>query len=165
MTCRWALVGNEYFVTQQQSDADLRESASVAHIYASNWSLRKSMTTLGTPGSCICACAGGSQTYGRSELAGWRQSLFLAHFRAPTFGEQSAGATLGPFGPGSRATRHGRTGAPLDDISRTQQLSAQQGSFAADVIYYYGQDSKHHSPHADHLPPVPEGYAFDFANG
>ena len=40
----------------------------------------------------------------------------------------------------------------------------QQGTFVADVIYYYGEDSNVTALYGDAPPEVPAGYGYDFAN-
>jgi hypothetical protein len=40
----------------------------------------------------------------------------------------------------------------------------QQGHFAADVAYFYGEDSNLTAIYGDHFPDVPAGYNFDYVN-
>ena len=40
----------------------------------------------------------------------------------------------------------------------------QQGRFAADLLYYYGEDSNLTAIFAQNAPQVPDGYAFDYIN-
>ena len=40
----------------------------------------------------------------------------------------------------------------------------QQGKFTADIVYFYGEDNNITALFNDNLPPIPEGYNFDFVN-
>jgi len=40
----------------------------------------------------------------------------------------------------------------------------QQGKFAADIVYYYGEDNNITSLFGKKLPSIPEGFSFDFIN-
>lgn len=75
------------------------------------------------------------------------------------------GTTLGPFGVwfNRHETWAEQAGPWVDYLSRSSYL-LQQGRFVADVLWYYGQDSNITALYANALPPVPSGYAFDFAN-
>jgi len=151
---------NEYFVTQQQSDADLRDRP-LRNIYGQHLVAAESMTTLGTPGAHLRLRRRISKPTVDRELADGSIALSCT-LRAPPLANKAPGATLGPFGQWFTQTRRGPNRRAPDYISRTQQLSAAQGSFAPmGVIYYYaGFNSQ---PSMLTICRLPEGYAFDFA--
>src|SRR6185436_805335 len=75
------------------------------------------------------------------------------------------GLGLGPFG--QWFTRHEtwaeQAGPWLTYLARSCYL-LQQGRFAADVIYFYGEDSNITALFGEKPPDVPSGYSFDYVN-
>jgi hypothetical protein len=151
-------------VLQDQCDADLRESASVAHLYGQNLVAAESMTALGQPGVAYALSPQTLKPTADRELADG-VNLFVLHtsVHQPTSG--SPGVTLGPFG--QWFTRHetwAEQASPwITYLARSSYL-LQQGHYVADVVYFYGQDSNITALYGQSPPPVPRGYAFDFAN-
>jgi len=62
-------------ITQEMGDADIRESASVAHIYGQNRVAAESMTAFGTPGAAFGLCARDLETHSRSRARRWASSV------------------------------------------------------------------------------------------
>jgi hypothetical protein len=123
------------------------------------------MTALGLPGTAYAFSPEDLKPTVDRELADG-VNLFVVHTSVhQPLVDKPPGLTLGPFG--QWFTRHetwAEEAAPwVTYLSRSSYL-LQQGHFVADIIYYYGQDSNITALYADRLPPVPEGYAFDFAN-
>ena len=79
--------------------------------------------------------------------------------------DKAPGFTLGPFGQyfTRQETWAEQAGPWISYLTRSAYL-LQQGHFAADVLYYYGEDSNITALYGDGLPPIPPGYAFDFAS-
>jgi hypothetical protein len=153
------------FLPQEQYDADLRESASVAHIYGQNLVAAESMTAIGLPGSAYAFAPENLKPTADRELAdGVNRFIVQASVHQPLI-DKAPGVTLGPFGQwfNRNETWAEQAGPWVTYLARSAYL-LQQGHFVADLIYYYGQDSNITALYAKHLPPVPEGYAFDFAN-
>jgi alpha-L-rhamnosidase/Glycosyl hydrolases family 2, sugar binding domain len=154
-----------FLVTQEQGDADIRESASVAHIYGQNLVAAESMTAFGTAETAYAYVPETLKPTADRELADG-VNLFVIHTSAhqPLI-DRPPGVTLGPFGQWfTRNETWAELAGPwITYLARSSYLM-QQGTFVADVVYYYGQDSNITALYSDHLPPVPEGYAFDFAN-
>ena len=154
-----------FFITQEQGDADLRESASVAHLYGQNRAAAESMTALGIAGVAYAFAPESLKPTADRELADGI-NLFVIHtsVHQPQVVE-SPGVTLGPFG--QWFTRHetwAEQATPWVSYLARSSYLLQQGRFVADILYFYGQDSNITALYADHMPPVPEGYAFDFAS-
>jgi hypothetical protein len=78
---------------------------------------------------------------------------------------KAPGLTLGPFGQwfNRNDTWAEQAGPWIDYLARSSYL-LQQGRFAADVIYYYGEDSNLTSIFHEKAPDVPAGYGFDYVN-
>jgi len=152
-------------VTPEQGDADIRESASVAHIYGQNRVAAESMTAFGTSSTAYTfAPETLKPTVDRELFDGL--NLFVVHASVhQPLNNAGPGVTLGPFG--QWFTRHetwAEQAAPwLSYLARSSYL-LQQGHFVADILYFYGQDSNITALYGAHLPSVPQGYAFDFAN-
>jgi hypothetical protein len=151
---------------QESHDADLRESASVAHIYGQNLVAAESMTALGvnpTAYAYVFAPENLKPTADR-ELADGVNLLVPLSVHQPLI-DKAPGVTLGPVGQWftRNETWAEQAGPWITYLARSSYL-LQQGHFVADVIYYYGQDSNITALYGKHLPPVPEGYAFDFAS-
>ncbi len=72
---------------------------------------------------------------------------------------------LGPFGQwfNRHETWAEQAKAWTIYLSRSSYM-LQQGKFVADIIYYYGEDNNITSLFNKKLPPIPEGYNYDFVN-
>lgn len=145
--------------------ADIRESASVAHIYGQNIVAAESLTALAFPNS--------AWSYS-PEILKPTADLALAHglnrFVIHTSVHQPVddkipGLGLGPFGQwfNRHDTWAEQAKAWTDYLSRSSYL-LQQGKFVADIVYYYGEDNNITGLFGKGLPAIPEGYNFDFIN-
>jgi hypothetical protein len=153
------------FMPQEPYDADLRESASVAHIYGQNLVAAESMTALGEPGIAYAFAPENLKPTADRELADGLNRFVIHTSVHQPLNQSGSGFTLGPFGQWfTRDETWAEQAAPwITYLARSSYL-LQQGQFVADVVYYYGQDSNITALFAQHLPPIPEGYAFDFAS-
>jgi hypothetical protein len=151
--------------SQETCDADIRESASVAHIYGQNLVAAETLTAFGTPGVAYAFSPENLKPTADRALADGL-NLFVLHtsVHQPQI-DRPPGITLGPFG--QWFTRYEtwaeQAGPWVQYLARSSYL-LQQGHFVADIVYYYGQDSNITALYANHLPPIPEGYAFDFVS-
>jgi len=75
------------------------------------------------------------------------------------------GLTLGPFGQWfNRNETWAEQAKPwIDYIARSSYL-LQQGHFAADLVYFYGEDSNLTAIFDRKSPDIPPGYGFDYIN-
>jgi hypothetical protein len=149
-------------VEQYGYNADVRESASVAHIYGQNLVAAESLTA-------------GSEAWGWSpetlkptadiEMAmGLNRFVIHSSVHQP-LSEKIPGLGLGPFG--QWFTRHEtwaeQAGAWITYLARSSFM-LQQGRFVADILYFYGEDSNVTAMFSNQAPDVPEGYNFDYIN-
>jgi hypothetical protein len=152
-------------VAQEQCDLDIRESASVAHIYGQNLVAAESLTAFGTAGVAYAYAPESLKPTADRELVDGL-NLFVVHTSAhQPLVDKSPGVALGPYG--QWFTRH-ETWAEMATpwvtyLARSSYL-LQQGHFVADILYYYGQDSNITALYATHAPEIPQGFAFDFAS-
>jgi hypothetical protein len=142
--------------------ADIRESASVAHIYGKDFVAAESLTARGT------AWAWSPETLKPTadmELANGLNRFVIHTSVHQPLDDKIPGLGLGPYG--QWFTRH-ETWADKA-IAWTTYLARscfmlQQGKFVADIIYFYGEDNNITALFGNKLPDIPEGYNYDFVN-
>lgn len=78
---------------------------------------------------------------------------------------KAPGLTLGPFGQwfNRNETWAEQAGPWIDYLARSSYM-LQQGQFAADLVYFYGEDSNLTAIFAHTAPEIPAGYGFDYIN-
>jgi hypothetical protein len=143
-------------------NADDRESASVAHIYGQNLAAAESMTASAEPWAWSPATL--KPTADAEFLNGINRIVIHESAHQPLVGK-APGLTLGPFGQwfNRNETWAEQAGPWIKYLARTSYL-LQQGHFAADLIYYYGEDSNLTAIFTAKAPAVPPGYGFDYIN-
>jgi hypothetical protein len=147
-------------------NADDRESASVAHIYGQNLAAAESMTASAAPWAWSPATL--KPTADKELAEGINRFVIHCSVHQPLVGNDppsAPGLGLGPFGQWftRNETWAEQAGAWVSYLGRSSYM-LQQGRFAADILYYYGEDSNVTAIFADKNPPVPEGYGFDYIN-
>lgn len=143
---------------------DVRESASVAHIYGQNIAAGESFTTVASAGQGDIYDPQSLKPVADLEMAsGLNRFVIHTSVHQPT--DDKPGMTLGPCGQWftRNETWAGQAHAWIDYLSRSAYL-LQQGRFVADIVYYYGEDDNVTSLFANKLPIIPEGYNYDFIN-
>jgi hypothetical protein len=146
----------------REHDADVRESASVAHIYGQNVVAAESLTA-----------GGGAWSYSPETLKSTADRLmamglnrFVIHTSVhQPVNDKIPGLGLGPFG--QWFTRHetwAESAKPWTTYLARSCYLLQQGKFAADIAYFYGEDSNITALFLGKLPDIPPGYNFDFVN-
>jgi hypothetical protein len=146
-------------------NADDRESASVAHIYGQNLAAAESMTAR-IDSAWAWSPATLKPTADQELLNGINRIVVHESAHQPLAGPGTApGLTLGPYGQwfNRNETWAEEAGPWIDYLARSSYL-LQQGRFAADLLYYYGEDSNLTAIFANKAPDVPAGYGFDYLN-
>ena len=143
-------------------NADDRESASVAHIYGQNLAAAESLTAGAAPWAWSPATL--KPTADQELLNGINRFVIHESAHQPLI-DKAPGLTLGPFGQwfNRNETWAEQAGAWTDYLARSSYL-LQQGRFAADIIYFYGEDSNITAIFDEKSPDVPAGYGFDYIN-
>ncbi len=120
-------------------NADDRESASVAHIYGQNLAAAESMTASAAPWAWSPATL--KPTADQELLNGINRFVIHESAHQPLVGK-APGLTLGPFGQwfNRNETWAEQAGPWIDYLARSSYM-LQQGRFAADLVYFYGEDS------------------------
>ena len=145
--------------------ADIKESSSVAHIFGQNIAAAESFTANGYKGRAYTYCP---------ENIKWTADLALSHGLNRFVVHDSAHQPSDDHLPGTGLFQYGQwfnrheTWAPMarawtDYLARSCYL-LQQGTFVADILWYYGEDNCVCGLYGLQFPAVPEGYAFDFIN-
>ncbi len=141
---------------------DIKESASVSHIYGPKYVAAESLTA-------VSKAWGYSPDYLKTVTdvglaSGLNRYVIHCSVHQPV-DDKIPGLGLGPYG--QWFTRHEtwaeQSKAWMDYLARSCYMM-QQGDFVADVIYFYGEDDNITAKYMMSLPPVPEGYDYDFTN-
>ena len=143
-------------------DADIRESASVAHIWGQNLVAAESMTAASNPWGW---CPNTLKPTADKELAeGLNRFVIHTSVHQPLIGK-APGLALGPFGQWfTRNETWAEQATPwITYLARSSYL-LQQGKFVADIAYFYGEDSNLTAIFGNRAPDVPPGYNFDYVN-
>ncbi|MEZ0538112.1 glycosyl hydrolase [Fibrella arboris] len=147
---------------ENRSRADIREAASVAHIYGQNLVAAESMTSIGNAFSWHPEKL--KRTADMELASGLNRFVIHTSVHQP-LDDKKPGFSLGPFG--QYFTRHETWAEPakawVDYLSRSAYL-LQQGKPVVDILYYYGENNNITQICAQKLPTLPAGYEFDFAN-
>src|SRR5216110_2384105 len=143
-------------------DADIRESASVAHIYGQNLVAAESLTA--SSGAYAWSPATLKPTADKELAMGLNRFVIHTSVHQPLL-DKKPGLALGPFGQWfTRNETWAEQAKPwISYLARCSYL-LQQGKFVADIAYFYGEDSNITAIYGDHFPDVPEGYKFDYVN-
>jgi hypothetical protein len=147
---------------QYSYNADDRESASVAHIYGQNIAAAESMTAAAAPWGWSPATL--KPTADQELLNGINRFVIHESAHQPLVGK-APGLTLGPFGQwfNRNETWAEEAGPWVNYLARSSYM-LQQGHFAADLVYFYGEDSNLTAIFQHKAPEIPAGYAFDYIN-
>ncbi|MEO8663556.1 MAG: glycosyl hydrolase [Bryobacteraceae bacterium] len=143
-------------------DADIRESASVAHIYGQNIAAAESLTAIGTPWQWSPESL--KPTADKELADGLNRFVIHTSVHQPV-SDKKPGLGLGPFG--QWFTRHetwAEQAKPWATYLARSSYLLQQGKFSADVAYYYGEDSNITALFGNRAPAIPAGYAFDYVS-
>lgn len=145
--------------------ADIRESASVAHIYGQNLVAAESLTALGTFGNAWSYSPEKLKPTADLEMANGLNRFVIHTSVHQPVDDKVPGLGLGPFGQwfNRHETWAEQAKAWTDYLARSCYM-LQQGKFVADIVYYYGEDNNITSLFAKKLPDIPEGYNYDFIN-
>lgn len=144
-----------------RSEADIREAASVAHIYGKRYVAAESMTSVGR------AFQEHPERLKRTadlELASGLNRFVIHTSVHQPLDDKKPGFSLGPFGQyyGRQETWAEQSKVWIDYLSRSCFL-LQQGRFVADALIYYGENTNITRNFTEALPAIP-GYEYDFIN-
>jgi len=143
-------------------NADIRESASVAHIYGQNLVAAESLTAIGSAWQWSPETL--KPTADKEMANGLNRFVIHTSVHQPV-SDKVPGLGLGPFG--QWFTRHetwAEQARPWTTYLARSSYMLQQGKFVADVLYFYGEDSNITALFGNKTPDIPAGYNFDYVN-
>ena len=146
----------------RQYDADVHESASVAHIYGQNIVAAESLTVYRNAWAYSPETL--KSTADRMMTNGLNRFIIHTSVHQPV-DDKIPGLGLGPFG--QWFTRHetwAEMAKPWTTYLSRSSFMLQQGKFVADIVYFYGEDSNITALFGAKMPDIPAGYNFDFVN-
>ena len=143
-------------------NADIRESASVAHLYGKTYVAAESLTA--GSGAWAWSPATLKPTADKELAMGLNRFVIHTSVHQPLV-DKGPGLSLGPFGQWftRNETWAEQARAWITYLARSSFM-LQQGRFVADVAYFYGEDTNVTALFGDKAPPVPAGYNFDYIN-
>ncbi|MCU1322280.1 MAG: Alpha-L-arabinofuranosidase precursor [Acidobacteriaceae bacterium] len=157
MAAMWTRTGEQF-----GSQADIRESASVAHIYGQNLVAAESLTSSAGPWAWSPAML--KPTADLELASGLNRFVIHESAHQPLVGK-APGLALGPFGQWfNRNETWAEQATPWITYLARNSYLLQQGRFVADIAYFYGEDSNLTAIFSDHVPDLPAGYSFDYIN-
>lgn len=143
-------------------DADVRESASVAHIYGQNLVAAESLTVYRN--AWMFSPETLKSTADRMMTNGLNRFVIHTSVHQPV-DDKVPGLGLGPFGQWfNRHETWAEMARPWTTYLARSSFMLQQGRYVADILYYYGEDSNITALFGGKLPDVPAGYSYDFVN-
>jgi hypothetical protein len=143
-------------------NADIRESASVAHIWGQNLVAAESLTASTNPWGWSPNTL--KPTADKELAVGLNRFVIHTSVHQPLIGK-APGLALGPFGQWfNRNETWAEQAQPWITYLARNSYLLQQGRFVADVAYFYGEDSNVTAIFGGKSPEVPAGYNYDFVN-
>lgn len=151
--------------TPTMSQADIRESASVAHVYGQNINAAESLTAYGLEGNAWSFYPGNLKPIADMEIASGLNRFVIHTSPHQPVDDKIPGLGLGPFGQwfDRHDTWAEHAKSWTDYLGRSCYL-LQQGKYVADILYYYGEDNNITGLFGGELPKIPSGYNYDFVN-
>ena len=147
---------------ETRSKADIREAASVAHIYGKPFVAAESMTSIQNGFSWHPEKL--KRTADMELASGLNRFVIHTSVHQP-LDDKKPGFSLGPFGQYfTRQETWAEQAQPwISYLARSCYL-LQQGKPVIDVLYYYGENQNITSAFASKLADVSPGYEYDFVN-
>jgi hypothetical protein len=164
MAAMWAQK-NGLGTDQSMSVADIRESASVAHLYGQKLVAAESFTAVGMRGNAWSFDPAELKRTADLEFASGLNRIVIHTSVHQPVDDKIPGLGLYVFGQwfNRHDTWAGYAKTWIDYLSRTSYMM-QQGRFVADVAYYYGEDNNITAMFGQIPPAIPQGYNFDYVN-
>lgn len=147
------------------AESDIRESASVAHLYGKPLVACESMTVNGQAGGAYTFFPGNLKPTADLELAAGVNRFVIHESAHQPVDDKRPGLGLGIYGQwfNRHETWAEYAKAWTDYLARSCYMM-QQGKNVADILYYYGEDDVVTDLFAHQHPAVPFGYNFDYLN-
>lgn len=145
--------------------ADMRESASLAHLYGGQWVATESFTADGTEGNAYTFTPERLKWLADTEFASGITRIFVHESSSQPLDDVKPGFGLGRYGQwfNRHETWAEQAVAWTDYLARTSYMLSRGGN-VSDVLLYYGEDTNVTAKYALEEFSVPAGYNYDFIN-
>ena len=167
MAAMWTVIPGKQALNSSESMAqsDIRESASVAHLYGKPIVAAESMTVNGHVGGAYCFHPGNLKHTADLEMASGVNRFVIHESAHQPVDDKRPGLGLGQYGQwfNRHETWAEQARAWTDYLARSCYM-LQQGSNIADILYYYGEDDVVTDLFAHQHPAIPFGYNYDYLN-
>ena len=145
--------------------ADIRESASVAHLFGQQWVAGESFTTMGLPNKAWSYHPASLKPSADNELANGLNRFFIHTSPHQPVDNKRPGLSLYVFGQWfDRHDTWAHLARPWTDYLARSSYMLQQGRQVADVAWFYGEDLNIAALYDNQKMNIPQGYDFDFVN-
>lgn len=143
-------------------DADVRESASVAHIYGQNLVAAESFTAAT---DAFAYDPARLKPIADAMMANGLNRLIIHTSVHQPVDTPGPGMSLAIFGQWfTRKETWAEQARPWIDYLARSSFLLQQGKFVADIAYMYGEGANITELFGKEMPAIPAGYAYDFVN-
>ena len=151
--------------TIPMAESDVRETASVAHIYGQNIAAGESFTVNGMNGSAYSYYPGNLKPYADLLMANGLNRFVIHESSHQPMDDKKPGVGMMIFGQWfhRHETWANQAKAWTDYLSRSCYL-LQQGKNVADILWYYGEDDNVTNMFSRQHPAVPASYNYDYIN-
>ena len=147
------------------AESDIRESASVAHLYGKPYVATESMTANGRTGGAYSYFPGNLKSTADLEMSCGTNRFVIHESAHQPVDDKKPGLGLMVYGQWfNRHETWAEMAKPWTDYLARSSYMLQQGRNVADVLYYYGEDDVVTSLFAHDHPAIPAGYNFDYLN-
>lgn len=148
------------------AQADIKEAASVAHVYGQNIAAAESFTSAGFGGRAYSFYPGNLKYVADVALSAGLNRFVIHESAHQPSDERVPGNGLFVFGQWfNRHETWAELGRPWMDYLGRSCFMLQQGKYVADIAYLYGEDGCVTGLYGEEgFPYIPEGYSFDFIN-
>ena len=167
MAAMWTVVPGTQATNSSASmaESDIRESASVAHLYGRKFVACESMTANGHVVGAYTFYPGNLKPTADLELASGVNRFVIHESAHQPVDDKRPGLGLGQYGQWfNRHETWASMAKPWTDYLARSCYLLQQGQNVADILYYYGEDDVVTSLFAHQHPKVPAGFNFDYLN-
>lgn len=148
------------------AQADIKEAASVAHIYGQNIAAAESFTSAGFGGRAYSFYPGNLKYVADVALSAGLNRFVIHESAHQPSDERVPGNGLFVFGQWfNRHETWAEYARPWMDYLARSCYMLQQGRYVADIAYLYGEDACVTGLYGEEgFPDIPNGYSFDFIN-
>lgn len=167
MAAMWTVIPGQKSSNSSSTmaESDIRESASVAHLYGKRLVAAESLTANGLDGGAYSYFPGNLKATADLEMANGVNRFVIHESAHQPVDDRKPGLGLMIFGQwfNRHETWAEQAKAWTDYLARSCYM-LQQGRNVADILYYYGEDDVVTSLFAHKHPEIPASYNYDYLN-